>query len=609
MALRRGSPFTFRAAGLCDAVDASNAPAGAMSTLANLCPSPATRGQFVPRPAATQSSNFAGFTTPAQVEALLVVGDIAWGVIASGRNAGKSEPFCYNLATASFVTIGNVTAANCPTTQAATGDWTPPTMAQVGNRIVITHPGYDGATTFVGWIDTRSFSLTTTGATHTSTTVDGLATTVGIQVGDKVSGAGIAANTYVTAIPTSTSVTLSQAATATASGVSLTFASGTPAAPLYGAGQTNGAPLTAVPVAVAQFNGRAWYAVANTLQYSDALLPLQITNFTQSITCGDASLINALGGLPLSNQVAGGTLQSLIAFKQDALYYQITGDQASSNLAVNAVPGSVGTMAPNSLAATPLGLAYIAPDGLRIIGLDGKSSDVIGAEGDGVVLPFLYAVAPSRIAAAYDQNVLRISVQNGYKNTQPVEEYWYHFDRKCWTGPHSFPAALIEAHHAGGDDFVLAPYGVNGKLFQSRVQPNATSTYTENGVALSFTWQPTLLPDNQQMTANKCSRAALGLTMPAGQVLTVTASDEQNAGLGTVTLVAGSLSGAAWGSFSWGAGTWGGTVLAYQEYALKWPAPLNFKQLNLQITGVSTAGLAIGNLYAIIQPVGYAGAH
>lgn len=66
------------------------------------------------------------------------------------------------------------------------------------------------------------FSLVTTGNTHTSTTLDGLANTTGVAVGMLVTGTGIPTNTFVTAINSGTSVTLSQAATGTAS-ISVTF--------------------------------------------------------------------------------------------------------------------------------------------------------------------------------------------------------------------------------------------------------------------------------------------------------------------------------------------------------------------------------------------------
>lgn len=65
--------------------------------------------------------------------------------------------------------------------------------------------------------------LVTTGDTHSSTTLDNLASTANVFVGMTVSGTGIPAGTTVTAIGGGTSVTLSQAATATASGIAVTF--------------------------------------------------------------------------------------------------------------------------------------------------------------------------------------------------------------------------------------------------------------------------------------------------------------------------------------------------------------------------------------------------
>lgn len=65
--------------------------------------------------------------------------------------------------------------------------------------------------------------LATTGDTHSNTTLDNLASTANVRVGMVVSGTGIPSGTLVSAIGSATSITLSQAATATASGVAITF--------------------------------------------------------------------------------------------------------------------------------------------------------------------------------------------------------------------------------------------------------------------------------------------------------------------------------------------------------------------------------------------------
>lgn len=612
MGIRGAQPLTFRAKGLSDAIDGSNAFPGAMSVLKDLVPSAITQQQFVPRPASTQLTNFTGFTDPAAGSALLVIGDRAYGMIASDRFPGKDEPFCYDFGTGLFVAISGPTAANCPTTPSTTGDWNPPTMSMIANRIVITHPGFDGVPNFIGWIDVRNFTSTgATGSTHSTTTIDTLSanplTVLGWQVGDHITGAGIPANTYIVSLAAA-SVVISQAATATAAGVALTVTSGTTAAPQYGAGNTNTTPLAAVPLAVEQFNGRAYYAVNNGVQFSDALQPLQITNATQALTMGDSEPVTALAGLPLSNQVVGGIVQSLIVFKADDVYYQVTGDQATNNLTSNAVAGSVGTPAPNTLTPTPKGLSYIAPDGLRFIGTDGRCSDPIGSNGAGVNLPFTSAINPSRMCSAYNQSVLRISVQNGAADGQPFQEYWYDMTLLIWTGPHSFPAALISADHGPSNAFVMFAVNIDAKLWHSTTSPSASSTYTENLTAMSFTWQSSLLPDNEAGNNNQVVQGTLALTLPATQALTVLALNEAGAPLATLPLAGSGRTNSIWNSFNWGEAVWGGSIPPFQQYALNWANPLVFKQMAVRITGASTAGFTIGNLRAPYQITGYQGA-
>lgn len=611
MAIRNAVPFTFRPFGCCDVIDGTNAQPGAMASLKNLIPNPRNLKQFVPRPASVQETNFSGFATPGKISALFTVGTRDYGMVASARNAGKDEPFCYDRLTGAFVTIGNVTAANSPASPPTSGDWTPPIMTQIGNRILITHPGYSGANKF-GWIDMRTFVLSTlTGSTHTSTTIDTLSSnpiTLGVAVGDLVAGAGISANTFVVSM-TAAAIVLSQATTASAGGVALTFTSGTKAAPVYGAGDTNGTNLVGVPKAVGQFNGRAWFAVANGLQYTDSLVPWQITNGTQALTLGDNTDVTAVAGLPLTNQL-GGIVQALIAFKGAAPYWQITGDQTTADLKLDQVPGSVGTLAPLSIVSAVRGLSYMSPDGLRLVDpMTALASEPIGANGQGITAPFIYAVAPSRICAAFNRNIYRASTQNGGVDGQPAQEWWYHFSLGIWTGPHDFPAGLIQACRSGDTDFILAANGINAKLWQSTVSPSASSTYTENSVAMNFMWTTSLLPDNQSGNSNQIVETSVGLVLPASQVLTVQALDEGGAALDTLGLSGNGAGAAVWGAFIWGVGVWGGALPAYRQYALPWSKPLVFRQATLTMFGPSVSGLSIGNIISQIQPTGYQGAY
>lgn len=97
MALRNAREFRHIPHGVCDAVDGTNAVAGSMKALTNLIPDPATAGVWVPRPGAVRLADFvtANFATPGFISSCLVIGDIAYGTIASTRNAGKDEPFCF----------------------------------------------------------------------------------------------------------------------------------------------------------------------------------------------------------------------------------------------------------------------------------------------------------------------------------------------------------------------------------------------------------------------------------------------------------------------------------------------------------------------------------
>lgn len=534
MALRRSIPLTFRPKGLSDAIDGTNAFPGAMQQLVNLIPAQSTNNIFVPRPAASQETDFTGFTTPSTVSALLVIGTVAYGMIGSGLNSGHDEPFAYDIAAASFISISGITSANTPMTQPTTGDWTPPSMAVIGTKIIVTHPGFDGSTHFFGVIDIS-----------------------------------------------------------------------TPASPAWSAGNTATNALPDIPTAVAQFNNRAYYAVNNQTWFSDALAATTITNASQVLTLGDTQDVTALAGLPLTTQL-GGVVQALIAFKGDAIAYQITGDSTTSDLAINALNVAVGTLAANTVCPTSIGLAFIAPDGLRIIGFDGTVTDVIGGAGQGVNVPFVNVVNPSRMCAAFNNNILRVTVQNGSAPGQPFQEYWFDFLRKIWTGPHSFPAGLIEPYQGSPNHgFVMAPQAVPATLFSSAVIPTSTDSYVENGTNLAWTYQTVLLPDNQMMSENALQESTLAIALPINSTITVQALDEDNNDLDTVTINGPSGTPSVWGTMIWGTSAWGGPNTAFAQLQIPWSLPLVFKQASIRISGSSASGLAIGNMYLRYQPQGY----
>jgi hypothetical protein len=606
-------------------------------------------------------------------------------MVSSAQFAGKDEPFCYDLGSNSFIAISGVTSALLPTSPNTTGDWVPPVMRAITNTYVVcTHPGFPGGAApspYFGWIDTSSysqtvignitsgsnviaslfttvgnsapilqgvqpgqlitgagipastyvvscvngtFSLNTTGNTHASTTLDGLASVAGVAPGMTVSGALFAPGTFVASI-SGTTVTLNQAALGTATGTPVNFAGGgsitmsanatattnvetititggTPTAPRWGAGNLNTNPLTVVPKCCYGFNGRNYMGAGPFLVYSDPLMPLQVSAATQAVLVGDNTDITALAGVPLTSQLTGGIQQSITVFKGAGTLYQVTGDAAAGNFLLNAVAGSVGTLAPRSIAGTPNGTTFLAVDGLRVLTLAGTLSEPLNVDGQGVATPFLNALFPSRIVAAYAENIYRATVQDGSQPGNPTSEYWFDINTKEWTGPHTITARAIQAYISGAS-FLLAPIGTNGQIWRSDAIPNFNSTYTENGARLQCAYRTVLLPDNQAARWNKVMQGTLVMSLANADFVNVEVDDDRGSTLGACVFNGQAAPASLWDGTTWGGGTWGAANSLLREYLLKFPNPLVFRQARVTATFQAAAGQSIGNLYVPVQPV------
>lgn len=615
-----------------------------------------------------------------------VVGSRVYGMVSSAQYMGKDEPFCFDLSTNLFVPISGVTSALLPTSPGSTGDWTPPVMRAVTNVCILcTHPGFPGGASpspYFGWIDTSgysqtvigqitsgsniisslyttvgnsspilqgvqpgqlvthadfpagtyvvscidgTFSLDTTGNTHTSTTLDGLASTAGVLPGMTVTAPGVPSGTYVVSV-SGASVTMSQAATGTSTGVAVNFSGGgsiivsanatasaanasvaitggTPTAPRWSAGNFNTNQLTSVPKCCYGFNSRAYVSEGPYLVYSDPLMPLQVSFASQAVLVGDGTDITALSGVPLASQFVGGVQQAMTVFKGAGTLYQVTGDAASGNLSINAVNGSVGTLAPRSIAGTSSGLLYMAIDGLRLIGLAGTVSDPINTDGRGVAVPFLNALYPSRIVAAYSEGIYRATVQDASQSGDPMSEYWFDVATQTWTGPHTLPCRAAAGYPAGGS-FLVAPFNVPGQIWQSDAIPNYNSAYTENGSRLQCEYRTVLLPDNQSARWNKVMQGTLVMALANADSVSVQVDDDRGNILGACSFTGQAAKASLWDSFLWGSGaTWGAPTSPLREYFLQFPNPLVFRQGRVTATFQASSGQAIGNLYIVGQPV------
>ncbi len=681
MALRNTKPTKLVPFGVTDSIDGTNAPPGSMFSLANLIPDPSTTGVYVPRPAAQQ---YVSFTTPAAgfVSSALVIGDRVYGTIASVLNPGNDEPYCYDLAAQAFIVVRGIKAANTPAQPPATGAWTPPILAQVGGRVIVTHPGFAGGAVKFGWFDVSGFAETTHGNTHTSTLIDGNPLILGVQpgmtvvganvpaaatvvstaivtlvqtgdthtstlidnlpvsaaraIGQTVAGLGIPTGTIISALTSATSVTISNAATSSTAGTSITFggatitlsaattgstnnvslaiSGGTRASPLWGAGDTDQNNLPSVPVGVAQFNGRAYFAcMLDGVLYSDSGFPCRMSLASQALTTNDGLSVTAVGPLLLTAPITGGIVQGLIAFEGSAKMQQITGDAAipststtivnggPSTLAMNALPVATGTDAPLSIQPCNLGLAFVSPQGLRFIEFNGTVTAPIGDAGKGVTTPFINAVQPSRLCLAANDDTLRITTQNGTSGTQPYEEYWYDLTRKVWSGPHSSTASLIQPWRTS---FLMSFVGGTGRLYQSPAHPSLTSTYVENNVQLSWGYVTTLLPDSGDDAMVEALQMTLACELATATTATVTCTRDDQVVIGTATIVGdGTLT--LWDQFNWDQALWDAQGAVFRQRSIDFASPQVFRQASFGITGISAFNVRVGNLYGKYRQLGY----
>lgn len=514
---------TFSPAGLSDAEDAMNVFQGACAQLTNLIPKPSTRNLWIPRPAQTLLTNFTGFTTPGFISALRIIGNIAYGMIATARFSGKDEPFSYNIIAGTFNTISNVLVSNTPASPVTSGNWVPPIMELVGTRLIVTHPGFDGSPNFFGWIDVTD-----------------------------------------------------------------------PTVPVWNAGNTTTTPLPFVPVSVTNYQGSAVFAVKNAAYFTNPLTLVQ--QASKVLTTPDNTDITALKGLGLNTQL-GGIVQSLIMFKGLGQAFQVKGDIFASpvTITMDAMNYSVGTEAPLSLIDTPIGIAGIFSDGLRVVDFDAAFTPPVGAAGDGVNVPFLNALVPSRVNAACNGSTVRVSVQNAALSGSPMQEYWYHMNRepKVWSGPHTFAPSMIEAW---GNKFITAPVGVTGKLFLSEVVPSTTSVYTENGSQLLWTMSTVMFSDYGSQGVYNFNEMTINMALDPN--MGSWSANIINPNLVQYDNVNNIIPNTApfWDSAIWDVDVWDGVAQGLVPRRVEWTKDITTSRAQIVFTGGSAAGVIIGEM-------------
>jgi len=395
---------------------------------------------------------------------------------------------------------------------------------------------------------------------------------------------------------------LSQAATIGGSST-LTITGGTIAAPLWCGGTTAINPLPSTPIGVGNFNGRAYFACQQDgAPFSDVQNPASITNASQAIIPGNREAVTACVGQPLLSPVSGGMTSAMYLFQSDLAVQQVTGDQQFGNLAVQALNVATGTQSPAAIVPTTLGMAFISPEGVRMIDFSGTIGQPIGEAGSGVTLPFVNIADHSRAVGAANGNVIRFALQNGQQIGQPWIEWWYDLPRKVWSGPHTLQTSAIASY---GDTFITAAQDVPAQLYKSPSQPSGFVDFEEDGSTLTWEAQTCLMPDTGAIAENAVVEATLGLVHPSDQPVSIQALNETGTVLDSVMLP-GPYSMPLWGGPQlWGTGLWYAVPDLFRQERLNWHKPLVFKQARFRITGLSRFGLTIGSLRLRYEQLGY----
>jgi hypothetical protein len=301
-------------------------------------------------------------------------------------------------------------------------------------------------------------------------------------------------------------------------------------------------------------------------------------------------------------------------------------------------------------------MRFAANDGMRTI----QYSGVISEPDSDLALPFIYAVYPSRISAAYNNNVYRIEVQNGKALGAPYQEYWYDIKRGGWTGPHSFRQDLAIPYKSnfilfsntftpamwessvvlednstfievgtteyvaedgitnytaedGASDYITEGTGVETDYvaedgITDYVTEDGTANYiTEDITGINLEWAYVTCPmtDYGNVYGNELVNSTFDIALPSnGDTYIFNAYNEVNGLLATTSLTAPN-SLAIWGAFTWGIALWGENLSGMQPKTLPWPGAIVFNRLSLASAGLSSADLRLGSYHMLCKKLQY----
>lgn len=543
MPIPRAYPIRFTPKGVCDAFDATDAFAGACQALQNLVFDQGNPELMTARPGVGAAlTNFPGFTSPGFVSIHFAIGSLIFGMLATGRNAGHDEPFCYDVTAGAFVTISGVTAGNTPTSPSPTGAWTPPTAAVIGVKIIITHPGFSGSgSNFFGVIDITNPAAPTWSSANTATNaLPSVPTTVAnfnnrayFSTGNRVF--------YSNVLDPLTMTNAGQSLTV-GDGTAITVQAGLPL-------QTTssgvvGALVIFKPSSIWQVTGDA--STNNlALNYlsltTGTIAPRSVvpTSFGIPFTAVDGpGLIGLTGGVsPMNAQLSGSAAADI----------QVPFQNATSPTRIAA--GFQGNIYRICIPTT-------TPSGAQ-------KSD------------FWFDLHRRRWNGPHTFSYDCISMP-----TSPVSGSFF---------------VLSSADNPGMLFRSL-----------TQAQSGITPVYNDLGVAITSTLQSSSLPKTGHMTEKQVVESTLELSSVGVAVTyNITAYDDRSRTVGSTSVTTQNVGG-TWGSFTWGTGvTWASTSNIPFTYTIPWAAPVVFKKFVLNIQATATNSLSIGTFFARYQDCGY----
>jgi hypothetical protein len=367
--------------------------------------------------------------------------------------------------------------------------------------------------------------------------------------------------------------------------------------------------FSAVPTFVAQFYNRAWYAVGNQAYFSNALAPLSQTDAGQMLTLG-ASTEPITCFVPQGISTATqGILTALVAFKANSVW-QITGDwnyggsTTGGNLALNQITASVGCSAPRTAVPTPMGIMFMAGDGIRTIP---PLSMVVSEPNPDVVFPFFNCTQPTRACAAYSADTYRISLDT-VTTTDVLGrfEYWFSLKVGKWSGPHTFPADTIAPLN---NSFVLTVNSIGATIWASNPFTMPSDTFTENGTVLTVNMTSSLIdpepPMSEKASVEMTVAAVYGTATYTVQVLDSQGNLVNQTTLNPITIpTTWGNSGTVWGALGL---VWASAPYNTSISTLAFSSPLVFKTCQIVLTGQSGYYFRLGRFDFRYEALQYTG--